>query len=425
VAFRRLPTSLRTVDRYHRALDTMGKLAAQQAAPPLDPAKSADHPRLTQPAEPDHSYVRVVRDETAPAAPPRPPTLRSRPRRPRPPAYPDAVTTPGPNTRIVKVDEPPLTSTPPPGSSPSQLEPGRIERSALGADAPDVTTPASETAPPRSRHAGSGEAEQGPVLNGQVEHGPVDHGPVDNQPVDNGTIRPSDAAGSKMLYFDAVDDLPMPSTLPGSITSWAEVAPTDPDSGSPAQSGSARSRSARSRSRSRGPTFRPSTRGARRYWAVAAAAAALLIVAAVVGFRLAGETGSHGRSPAPSPQATPTRPATPVASAPTAPTAVPTTPAPTAVLVGSSAGSSTYRVDASATISFRAINGVCWVEIRQSGPYGPVVFSGDLLTGQTRNMNGPVWARLGNPGVIAVTVNGASISPPGMAAGQPYDIQFA
>ncbi len=191
VAFRRLPTSLRTVDRYHRALDTMGKLAAQQAAPPLDPAKSADHPRLTQPAEPDHSYVRVVRDDTAPAAPPRPPTLRSRPRRPRPPAYPDAVTTPGPNTRIVRVDEPPLTSTPPPGSSPSQLEPGRIERSALGADAPDVTTSASKTAPPaRSRHAGPGEAEQGPVLNGQVEHGPVDHGPLDSGPVDNGTTRP-------------------------------------------------------------------------------------------------------------------------------------------------------------------------------------------------------------------------------------------
>ena len=158
---------------------------------------------------------------------------------------------------------------------------------------------------------------------------------------------------------------------------------------------------------------------------MAAAAAALLIVAAVVGFRLAGEAGSHGRSPAQSPRATPTRPATPVASAPTAPTAVPTTPAPTAVLLGSSAGSSTYRVDASATISFRAINGVCWVEIRQSGPYGPVVFSGDLLTGQTRNMNGPVWVRLGNPGVILVTVNGTSISPPGMAAGQPYDIQFA
>ena len=217
MAFRRLPTSLRTVDRYHRALDTMGKLAAQQAAPPLDPAKSADHPRLTQPAEPDHSYARVVRDETAPAAPPRPPTLRSRPRRPRPPAYPDAVTTPGPNTRIVRVDEPPLTSTPPPGSSPSQLEPGRIERSALGADAPDVTTSASKTAPPalRSRHAGSGEAEKGPVLNGQVEHGPVDHGPLASGPVDNGTIRPSDAAGSKTLYFDAVDDLPHALHPPG------------------------------------------------------------------------------------------------------------------------------------------------------------------------------------------------------------------
>ncbi len=82
-------------------------------------------------------------------------------------------------------------------------------------------------------------------------------------------------------------------------------------------------------------------------------------------------------------------------------------------------------MDASATISFRAINGVCWVEIRQSGPYGPVVFTGDLLAGQSRDMNGPIWVRLGNPRAVVITVNGSSISPPGMTADQPYDLQFA
>jgi hypothetical protein len=98
---------------------------------------------------------------------------------------------------------------------------------------------------------------------------------------------------------------------------------------------------------------------------------------------------------------------------------------PTAILVASAAGSSTYRVDASATITFAAGNGVCWVQIRQNGPYGPVIFTGDLLSGQTRDVNGPIWVRLGNPRIITVTVNGSSISPPGMTAGEPYDLQFA
>jgi hypothetical protein len=145
-------------------------------------------------------------------------------------------------------------------------------------------------------------------------------------------------------------------------------------------------------------------------------------VAGVVGFTLAGGTGSHGRRSALNPQTTTTRPvATPVASVPTTPTTAPAT----AILVASSAGTSTYRVDASATITFRAGTGTCWVEIRQSGPYGPVLFTGDLFAGQTRDMNGPIWVRLGNPGVIAITVNGTSISPPGMTAGEPYDLQFA
>ena len=82
-------------------------------------------------------------------------------------------------------------------------------------------------------------------------------------------------------------------------------------------------------------------------------------------------------------------------------------------------------MDASATITFQAAGGTCWVEIRQSGRYGPVLFTGDLLAGQSRGMNGPIWVRLGNPLALVITVNGTSISPPGMAAGQPYDLQFA
>ena len=34
-------------------------------------------------------------------------------------------------------------------------------------------------------------------------------------------------------------------------------------------------------------------------------------------------------------------------------------------------------------------------------------------------------SRLGNPTAVVVTVNGTSISPPGLVAGQPYDLRFA
>ena len=75
MAIRRQQTSLRTVEAHHRALDTMGKLAAQQAGVP----------RPEKPIDPDHPYVRVVRDDEAmgPPAPSRPPLLRSRSRRGR------------------------------------------------------------------------------------------------------------------------------------------------------------------------------------------------------------------------------------------------------------------------------------------------------------------------------------------------------
>jgi hypothetical protein len=216
-----------------------------------------------------------------------------------------------------------------------------------------------------------------------------------------------------LLHFDAIDDFP---GFDGS-TSWADVAPSQPD-----WEARSRARSARPRSRRGPPTFRTSKPTQRR-WGAGVAAAALVIVAAVVGLTLAGAFGSHGRRPAPSSHTTSPPPTTaaPVASAPTSPT----TAAPTAMLVASSAGSSTYRVDASATITFRAGTGTCWVEIRQSGRYGPVMFSGDLLAGQSRAVNGPIWVRLGNPSVITVTVNGAPISPPGMTTGEPYDLMFA
>src|SRR5580704_6917861 len=97
VAIRRQQTSWRTVEAHHRALDTMGKLAAQQAGAP----------RPEKPSDPEHPAVRVVRDDDRPVGPPKPPSLRSRPRRARQPAPPLAATAPGPNTRIVREGEEP------------------------------------------------------------------------------------------------------------------------------------------------------------------------------------------------------------------------------------------------------------------------------------------------------------------------------
>jgi hypothetical protein len=95
-----------------------------------------------------------------------------------------------------------------------------------------------------------------------------------------------------------------------------------------------------------------------------------------------------------------------------------------AALITSSAGSSTYHVAASATISLQA-TGSCWVEIRQTGPSGRVLFEGDLVAGESRSTGGPAWVRLGNPTAMVVSVDGASIAPPGLVAGQPYDLLFA
>jgi hypothetical protein len=382
----------------------MGRLAAQQAATPP-----------TKPANPDSPYVRVVDADAAPPVPPKPPSLRSRSRRASQPQTPAALAVPGPNTRIVNAGEDAAR----PGPSPvperqvpehqvPQLEAGQLEAGQLGRVGDGIADPALTGPYPLdygdngqaypTRHAGAAVDPGGEARAGQERAA--------------GSTRPARPAGRPILQFDATDDLAGFEAASG----WADVPPSPPD-----RDDRSRTRPVRPRSSRRAPTFRTSGQR-RRGWAAGAAAAGVLIVAVVIGFTLAGAPGSHGRHPASGPTTTaPAQAVAPVAPAPTSPTTMPAT----ALLVASSAGSSTYRVDASATITFRAGNGSCWVEIRQSGPDGPVMFTGDLTAGQSRDMNGPVWVRLGNPGVIAITVNGTSISPPGMTAGQPYDLQFA
>lgn len=391
MAFGRQQTSLRTVAAYRRALETMGKLAAQQAG--TSPAT---------PVNPDSPYVRVVGADATPPMTPRPPSVRSRPRRTQPRQPPTEVATPGPNTRIVTAGD--AVARPAPAPLPDRpvrpLRAGQIERDGTsGRPGPYSGIPGQIDGLDRAARPVEPAGHTGDKRTGDMHTG------------DRETTPSSGAAPPAMLHFDAIDD-----TRGMEVSSnWADVASTRSD-----REPRSRPRSA-SRSRRQGPTFR-SSRPRPRRWVAVAAAAAVLIVAGVVGFTLAGGPGSHGRRPALSSHTTAPRQATPpVASARTSPTTAPVT----AILVASSVGSSTYRVDASATITFRAGDGACWVQIRQTGPYGPVLFTGDLLAGQTRDVNGPIWVRLGNPRVIAVTVNGTSISPPGMTGGKPYDLQFA
>jgi hypothetical protein len=107
-------------------------------------------------------------------------------------------------------------------------------------------------------------------------------------------------------------------------------------------------------------------------------------------------------------------------SATTSPTAP---PASDISLVASSAGYSMYRLSWPATIRLES-TGLCWVQIRDTGPTGPVTFEGDLTAGASHAVTGPAWLRLGNPTAVAVTVNGRVINPP-LVAGEPYNIQFS
>ncbi len=213
MAFRRQQTSLQTVEAYHRALDTMGRLAAEQAAAP--PAKRPN---------PDSAYVRVVPADTAPAVPPKPPSVRSRPRRTRQSPTTTPLTAPGPNTRIVTVGDEAAPSGPglPPEPAPWPLEAGPHDRAGDGAA--DLTSPY----PPATEPAGRSDS-------------PVGAPEPAGEPTGSMTTPMPEAAGQAMLHFDAVGDYGGPS-------SWGEVAPSQPDR--EARSGP---RTARARSRRQGP----------------------------------------------------------------------------------------------------------------------------------------------------------------------------
>jgi hypothetical protein len=143
----------------------------------------------------------------------------------------------------------------------------------------------------------------------------------------------------------------------------------------------------------------------------------------VVGLLAAGTVGGllvsrDHPAPARSPHHPVARAAPPTTRATTPPT-VPAAP----VLVSSGAGYSEYRLSRPATILLTA-SGRCWVEIRQSGPSGPILYEGNLVAGDSKGAPASTWVRLGNPSNVTVRVNGVPISPPSLIAGEPYNLQF-
>jgi hypothetical protein len=159
--------------------------------------------------------------------------------------------------------------------------------------------------------------------------------------------------------------------------------------------------------------------GARRLLAAVAAAIIVLAGAGTAGVLVLRSDPSRASAP-PHP---PARGAPTTAPLPSTTTLPARTLPPSPVLVTSSAGYSEYRLSGPANILLSA-SGTCWVQIRQNGPTGQVLYEGDLHAGDTHGTPGSTWLRLGNPSQVTITVNGVTLSPPSLVAGQPYNLQF-
>jgi hypothetical protein len=396
-------TRLRLADRrsvaaHHRALQTMGRLVAQQPA-----SESAATPE--QPV--GQAHVRLV-DTADPAAPPPLPPLRTRPRtRSRQPAdyrswndvapaaaefYPAEPVAPA--AAQIYLDKP----VAPPAAEPYLDIPGAPPAAEPYLDLP-VALPPAEPYP----HEPGAPAAAEVYLD--LPGAPAAAELHMDDPVLPAPAEP--AASRPMLYFDALA-APRPAQ--------PKEEKEEVDSGR--RLGPVGGRGPRRRVRVRRPRHRwgRDRRPALRFLIVG-----VLIVMVVAGGTVGVLTlrGDHNRASPPSHP--PPRAAAPPAPVPTSATTVAPPPAP--VLVTTSAGYSEYRLSGPATIVLTA-SGTCWVQIRRDGPTGTVLYQGDLYAGQTHPANGPIWLRLGNPTQVTITVNGTALSPPSLIAGEPYNLQF-
>jgi hypothetical protein len=148
---------------------------------------------------------------------------------------------------------------------------------------------------------------------------------------------------------------------------------------------------------------------------VISSAAMILVAVLVLGGAVFLVTSQSGSSPGR--RTTAARPTAP------APAATTTTTPPPAALVSQTSSTATYQVTGSPMISL-SFNSECWTEARQGSSSGPILFEGTQVAGAQKQLDGPVWIRLGNPTAVSVSVGGATISEPAVTAGNPFNLQF-
>ena len=406
-------TSWHTVQEQHRALATMGRLAAEHSNP--------DHPSE---AHASKSAVRVVRDNDPAWIPPGPPRLRSRPRR---------TATPGEHPEGSDSEDPRQTKAPRAAPPPNkQVLPGpsvKLLREREPSNGSEAVSPRPHPAPR-------------PVLP---------------------AIPPKrqSAPSTGMLRFDAIDAIDAivnrvgqrspaepKTTAPKRQAKRALVARTrglsrDLGDSSRAFSGGivARSRALRRKAsagsqalfREAGARCRPLlsalvARGGsgigqlrRRPRLATGVAAVILLVSALAG--LLATAGGGGGSPH-SPQAANVSAGHAAASPPVASggSGAQVAQTPEALLEMTSSTSAVYQVSGPIQVVLNA-SGSCWIQARHAGPNGDLVFQGTLVPGQSWTVAGPTWLRLGNPSAVSLAINGETVSPPA-ARGIPFDLQI-
>jgi hypothetical protein len=344
---------------HHRALQTMGRLAAQHS--PGNASGSIDHAHQAGEGPPGQAHVRLVHGDVRYSPSIGPAGLRSG----RPPALAAAI----------EAAESAETSRPALAAAIEAAESAETSRPAL---------PAVAMENPIATTAGAAPAVPAPTA-------------VD------GTVEAAASAGSPWHFDAAADPARKPIEEPAHPRRARSPQIRRPCWPRPAPG-----------------QIRISTRARHlplRAAAIGGVAAMVLIVGTAAVIVLS-------RHHSPGPVSAPPHVRVPAHRAQAPPSTVtPTTVAPTPILVTSTSGYSEYRISGPASISISAA-GTCWIEIRQTGPSGQVLFVGDLVAGDTHAAGGSIWVRLGNPSQVTVSVNGKAIAPPSLVAGQPYNLQF-
>ena len=71
-------------------------------------------------------------------------------------------------------------------------------------------------------------------------------------------------------------------------------------------------------------------------------------------------------------------------------------------------------------VTFKAVHGNCWLDVRRGAANGPRKWSGTVLLGEHYTFTGRrLWIDVGAPAAVTVRLNGKAVSLPGGAGGKP------